>query len=213
MTVILSRPRNGLHSCVAKISNLLYRRFPTCTARAVLQGHRCAFTLLETMIVLAIIAMIMAMGVPSLVYSMRKDALRQGISDVIEACSNARAQAIINGLPAEVRFAPHSHSMSVAMAAVPSDPDKPSEDAEPSSAPAPAAAGPLFSAHLSDQLVIEMLDVNFQEKKDEPEARVRFYPNGTSDEFTIVLRAPDRNQYRKISLDIITGLADVEVIR
>jgi len=40
---------------------------------------------------------------------------------------------------------------------------------------------------------------------------VHFYPNGTSDEFTIVLQA--QGGVRKISLECVTGLATVEVIR
>ena len=176
-------------------------------------GPRQAFTLLETMIVLAIIAMIMAMGVPSLVHSMHKDALRQGISDVIEACTTARAQAIITGVPTELRFAAGGHSINVAMGTAPASSEHAPGLPDQPAAPPPVAHGPLFSAQLSAQLVIEMLDVNFQEKKEEPEARVRFFPNGTSDEFTVVLHAPESHQYRKITLDIITGLADVEVIR
>jgi hypothetical protein len=38
---------------------------------------------------------------------------------------------------------------------------------------------------------------------------VRFYPNGTCDEFTIVI-VSDRNEKRIISLDIVTSLADVD---
>jgi len=64
----------------------------------------------------------------------------------------------------------------------------------------------------SDRITLEMLDVNFIEYKDWEEARVRFYPNGTSDEMTIVLRS-DQSEYRKISLECTTGLATVEVIR
>jgi hypothetical protein len=63
-----------------------------------------------------------------------------------------------------------------------------------------------------DGITLEMLDVNFIEYKDQEEARVRFYPNGTSDELTIVLRS-DQNEYRKISLECTTGLVRVEDLR
>ena len=66
---------------------------------------------------------------------------------------------------------------------------------------------------IPEDVVIEMLDVNFQELKDEAAAEVNFYPNGTSDRFTIVLVWPEKNEHQKISLDIITGLAVSEVIR
>ncbi len=41
------------------------------------------------------------------------------------------------------------------------------------------------------------------------EARVRFFPNGTSDEMTLIMHSGD--QYRKITLEVTTGLASVEV--
>jgi hypothetical protein len=56
-----------------------------------------------------------------------------------------------------------------------------------------------------------MLDINLLEYKDADEARVRFFPNGTSDEMTLVLH--DGDQYRKITLEVTTGLASVEVMR
>ena len=54
-----------------------------------------------------------------------------------------------------------------------------------------------------------MLDVNLQEYKDSSEARVRFYPNGMSDEMTLILRSDD-SEWRKISLDITTALASLD---
>ena len=41
---------------------------------------------------------------------------------------------------------------------------------------------------------------------------MHFYGNGTSDEFTIVLTS-DEHKAMKISLEVVTGLADVEVLR
>jgi type II secretion system protein H len=176
-------------------------------------NRRRGFTLIEVMVVIAIVAMIMAMGVPSLVHSMRKDGLRQAISDVIEACTTARSQAILYGLPAEVHFSPRDRTFNVAMSSLPDTGQFSTANLGQANPLPTGPKGPSFSAHLSEELIIEMLDVNFQEKKDEPEARVRFFPNGTSDEFTIVLQEPQRHQYRKITLDIISGTADVETIR
>ena len=56
-----------------------------------------------------------------------------------------------------------------------------------------------------------MLDVNLVEYKDADEARVRFFPNGTSDEMTLILHSGD--QYREIALEVTTGLASMEVIQ
>ena len=43
------------------------------------------------------------------------------------------------------------------------------------------------------------------------EARVHFFPNGTSDDLTLVLRYDIG--VRKITLDLITAMADVQTIR
>jgi hypothetical protein len=61
-------------------------------------------------------------------------------------------------------------------------------------------------------IAVELLDVNFVNQMEFPEARVRFYPNGTSDEFTTILLW-NRRTRAKISLEVVTGLADVEFLR
>ncbi len=175
------------------------------------------FTLVEIMVVVGIMILIMSIGIPSMFHSLRKDPMRQAVSDIMDACTQARAHAILRGVPAEIQFRPQNGSFNVAMSSQPPvnqgfpGPISVPLDARPASSS--TAPGPSFSAQLSNQLVVEMLDVNFQELKDEQEARVRFFPNGTCDEFTIVLRWPEKGLYRKITLDIISSLADMEVIR
>ena len=56
-----------------------------------------------------------------------------------------------------------------------------------------------------------MLDVNLSEYKDASEARVRFFPDGTSDEMTLIIHSVD--QYRKMTLEVTTGLVSVEAIQ
>jgi len=160
------------------------------------------------MIVIGICAMIMAIGIPLAFQVLKKDPMRQAVSDTMEAFSHARAAAILDGVMSEIQFRPRDYSFSV----VPGQAAPETGNLDLAPAPRPSGAT-RFSAQWSDQLTLEMLDVNFQEKKDDEVARVRFFPNGTCDECTIVLQWPDEQQYRKISLDIITGLADVEVIR
>ena len=176
-----------------------------------------AFTMIEIMIVVSIAAMIMAMGVPAIFSALKKDALRQAVSDVIEACSQARAHAIISGYPTEVVFQPMDYSFSIGMAAVERTGDNASGNGGFSGSVGAGNPGapppPSFSRQFSEELELEILSVNLQEFKEEETARVRFFPNGTSDEFTVVLQWPRTHAFRKITLDIITGLADVEVIR
>ena len=136
------------------------------------------------MIVVAIMGLIMAMGIPSLARSMRKEGMRKAVSDIVEACSGARAAAILTGQTADLVIRPQDKTIS----------------------------GGKFSATIPENVGIEILGVNFMELQEADEARVHFYGNGTSDEFTIVLTT-DEHKAMKISLEVVTGLADVEVIR
>lgn len=174
-----------------------------------------AFTLLEIMIVIGIMGMILTIGMPSFLNMLSKDTMRQAVSDVMEVCSEARAQAIIKGVPSELRFNVHDRTFSISTLAVPAQTLNPASGfatTPPDITPAESVKSPL-TKRIPEELNIEMLSVNFLEKKDEDEARVRFYPNGTCDEFTIVLQWPEKQLYRKITLDIITSLPDVEVIK
>lgn len=170
-----------------------------------------AFTLIEIMIVVGIISLVMVVGIPAIYQAVHPDSMRKAVADVMEACSQARAQAIIRGTPTELRVDPIEGTIAVGVA-----PARKSFEAETSARQAGSvvAAGPgFFHTRLSRRMSIEMLDVNFQEFKDAEEpARVHFYPNGTSDEFTIVLKS-DQGEWRKISLEVTTALADIEIIR
>ena len=74
---------------------------------------------------------------------------------------------------------------------------------------APAATGSGLAAQLSDQVIIEMLDVNMSgiEFNDAEQVTIRFYPNGVSDEMKMILF--DGRQRMGIELEITTGLASV----
>lgn len=167
------------------------------------------FTLIEVMIVAGIAAMVMATAVPFVWATLKKDPLRQATSDIAEACSHARARAIFGGAPTELVFQPPARSISI-QAAPASAASASGGDNGPATAkiPTPPASAQNFSARISDDVYIEELAVNFLPYKDADEARVRFYPNGTSDEFTIILNY--RGKLRKISLEVITGLADID---
>lgn len=167
-----------------------------------------AFTLIEIMIVVAIIGIVMTMAVPTLYRQLHPESMQKAVSDVMEACSHARARAILEGVPTELVIRPGDRQIQVSLASGASP--EPGGIEDEAVVGRPAAGGAIFTASLSDHIMIEMLDVNFFELKDEEEARARFYPNGTSDEFTIVLHS-DKNEWRKITLEVVTGLADVEI--
>jgi prepilin-type N-terminal cleavage/methylation domain-containing protein len=169
------------------------------------------FTLIEIMIVLSIVAIVLATGVPSMLRSLEKEGLRKAQSDLVEACSHARAQAILSGVPMELVIRAEGNQVSVQplRPATTAKPEAELHNPEGEVPPKPAPKD--FSARLDEDIGIRLLYVNFKDHMESPEARVRFFPNGTSDEFTIMFFSPQGE--RKLSLDIVTGLADVEVIR
>ena len=172
-----------------------------------------AFTLIEIMIVVAIMGIILTMGVPSIYRLWKKEGMRAAVSDFTEVCSNARAQAILHGTPVELVFYPLEKRYHLS-----------------GGGGAPAAASPLSAADAEflgdkppapttgsagvfpEDITLDMLDINLSEYRDSDWARVRFFPNGTCDEMTVVLRS-DKNEWRKISLEVTTGLASVEVMK
>jgi prepilin-type N-terminal cleavage/methylation domain-containing protein len=166
-----------------------------------------AFTLIEIMIVVAILAIVMTMGLPAIYRLNKKEDLRKAVSDIVEVCSNARALAILHGTTVTLRIRPQEGRFDVnaAPAPVPTD----GGDAAPPAVSAAPRAG--LSAQISDHLAFEMVDVNFIEHKEDEEARVRFFSDGTCDEMTVILRSM-KNEYRKISLEITTSLVTVDNI-
>lgn len=162
--------------------------------------------MVEMMIVVGLLGVIVAMGMPAMVQSWNKEGTRKAVSDIVEACSHARANAILSGSIVElvINMTPDGTSMSVSTGTTPV-----TEDGAP---PTPGFTGTAFTAQFPESVWIELLGVNFVEYQDQEQARVRFFPNGTCDEFTILIRS-EQNEWRKISLEVITAMADVEVIR
>lgn len=172
-----------------------------------------AFTLIEVMVVVAIMGLIAAMGIPSMYRLLQKQGMRKATSDIVEVCNLARARAILTGQPAEVTFYPLERRLSAggggpgAEAAPGNTPEAPAASASP--APLPGGTG--SSARLPDDITIEMLDINLAEYRESEWARVRFYPNGTSDEMTLILRSA-KNEWKKITIEPTTGLASVDEV-
>ncbi len=145
-----------------------------------------AFTLIEIMMVVAILGLAMTMGFPSFVRSLRKEGIGKAERDLIQACQEARRAAIMNNQTTDLVIRPVDRTISV-----------------------PGGFGP---AVIPDDVNIDILGVNFIQLEKADEARVHFYSGGTSDEFTIVLHAAN-GMARKYSLDTVTALVNIEVIR
>ncbi|HXF11292.1 MAG TPA: prepilin-type N-terminal cleavage/methylation domain-containing protein [Desulfuromonadaceae bacterium] len=157
------------------------------------------FTLLELMMVVAIIGLVMAMAVPAILSVTHEGPLRKSVNDVIEICSRTRAQAILGDQTMTVTFHPQTKEIST------------TARADPAQLTTRMGNAPTISTTLDASVAIAMLDINLGDYGASDEARVRFFPNGTSDELTIVLVSA--GEYRKISLEPTTALASVEVIK
>jgi len=166
------------------------------------------FTLIEVMVVVGIMGMILAMGIPSIYRLLNKEGMRKATSDVEEVCRNARARAIFSGAPMDVVFHPLEHRLEIEGGGGGGSPSPEAGGGAVAARPSVSASSS-SSAQIDEDIAIEMLDINLSEYKDSEWARVRFYPNGTSDEMTLILRS-SKNEWRKVSLEVTTGLTSVD---
>ena len=148
------------------------------------------FTLIEIMVVVGIIGLIMAVGVPTLYNMFHKTGFRKSVSDFQEVCVAARHQAILQSVTTTVVFHPHEGRCEVGGSA----------DG--------VAGGLAHSAKLEDGAQIEGLGISGRDYTDEEVAQIQFYPNGTCDEMQLILLS-EKGDRIGIETEIITGLVRV----
>jgi prepilin-type N-terminal cleavage/methylation domain-containing protein len=140
-----------------------------------------AFTLVEIMIVVAIIGLMAAIGAPVLLAMLQKDGMRKAVGDVTDLLGDARAQAILKGQNTDVSFRPADNRLDSSIGK---------------------------SVTLPDGIAMEAIGINLMDFSQTEVSRVRFFPNGTCDELTLVLHSGA--DWEKITLDFSTALARVE---
>lgn len=180
-----------------------------------------AFTLIEVMLVTGIVLLMLGWGVPNMLRALEKHGLAKATMDIMDGCKQARALAILKGSVAElvINTDNDSYALYVRQAVNPrllgpENPGLPDDMFGPD--PLPGATSRRtektleeldgFRRTLDYNIALEEIWVNFEDLIDKgaSEARIRFFPNGTSDEFMVtVLLNDDR---RIIMLDPITGL-------
>lgn len=198
-----------------------------------------AFTLIEILVVCGILGILMTIAFPMLHSRLHPDSMKKVADDMKEACCHARAYAILQGTPVDLVISAEDGSVRLQPAANESTSDRsgtfsPSvsggawrmedqarearkssigDDASMGERPARSAAPTEalnFSSKIPDKIAVELVEVNFTDAMEWAEVRVRFYPNGTSDEFKLLLYRPDTGERRLLTLEVVTALVDVE---
>jgi prepilin-type N-terminal cleavage/methylation domain-containing protein len=161
--------------------------------------RRAGFTLLELMMVVGIIGLVVAMGVPAILSVTHEEPLRKAVNDTLEICAHARAQAILSGQPTTVIFHPLTRQLEF------------SDGGKLKAPPLRPGQAPVNSATYDENVEIAMLDINLMDFGASDTAFVHFSSNGTCDEMVLVLHSGD--QWRKITLDPVTALASIGLVR
>ncbi|HXG46784.1 MAG TPA: prepilin-type N-terminal cleavage/methylation domain-containing protein [Methylomirabilota bacterium] len=181
-----------------------------------------AFTLVELLVVMGIMALLLTISIPAIHRQLHPDSMQKAVNDVLEACSHARTTAILSASPTELVIRPHDRVFSVAAGgsgAAPintlSSPSVSGEEWRMGDQPAGGAGGKAgragsFSVTLSPAITIEGLGINGLDYTGDETAYVQFDPRGVSDEMNLILLS-DRGERRQIYLEVVTGLAELEV--
>jgi len=170
-----------------------------------------AFTLIEIMIVVAIIAIILTIAIPSIYQQVHQDSIRKAVQDVTEACFEARQAAIMSGHTAELSI--KGGAIRTITVTLTGATDEGMVGGDNTSGTSGGGGGTKFSAKFSDHMIkIEAEVFKAADRELENEMICKFYANGTCDPMRVELRS-DQGEGRIITTDVITGIADVEVIK
>jgi prepilin-type N-terminal cleavage/methylation domain-containing protein len=182
---------------------------------------QAAFTLIELMVAIAIVAMILTIGIPFVRTAIDSPRGINGAVRMVEdAVRDTRAKAILERADADLVIRRGEGSFSIAGASSPRQMESPDvygnewRMAERSSGSSAAKTEfrRIYPAKLPAGVWVEGLFINGLDWTEDEEARVRFYPDGTSDAMSLFLES-DQSEFRNIWLEVVTGLPEVETDR
>ena len=197
-------------------------------------NQKRAFTLVEIMVVVGIIAIVMTIAVPFMRTAFETPRGMGGAVKVLqEAASNARSMAILRQTTTELVIHPREGTFEVSMSGGGGERGGGSESvdgprvhmqsknvageewrmADHKTGSGGGGGGRSerdpFKGRLPKGIQIEGLGVNGEDWTEDDVAKVRFYSNGTCDEMSIVLIS-DTNERRNVWLEVVTGYAEIE---
>jgi len=180
---------------------------------------RAGFTLIEIMVVCAIIGIVMTIAIPSIYRQLHPESMQKAVSDIKEACDLARGHAVLNGSTMRLVINTREKQVSVvqgeavrsevvSMERLESKSVSGEEWRMPDRPQAPTGGG-VFTAKLADSIMLEGIRLNLMDYTEDEVVEVNFYKNGTCDEFSLFL-VHREGERRQIWLEVATALADFE---
>ena len=154
----------------------------------VIRRRRGGFTLIEIMVVVGIIGLMAAMGMPSITRALQKEGMRKAVSDVEDVFFTARERAIISGHVVRAVFHIQDRRFEVE-----------------GGGGVDAHSGKTASATLPDGINFAMFDIYHQDYAESDTAWIYFQPDGTCDD-GVVIALVGRGQKKIITLDFATGM-------
>lgn len=167
-------------------------------ARQVSTGGAGAFTLMEIMVVVAIIGLVAAMALPSILQMRKETPMRKAVNDIMEMCDRARAGAVLKNMTSTIIFNPRGRSAELV-------------NGDSNVALARVGGKPVMSTQFDPSVNIEGLEINLNDWTEAAAAPVNFYDNGTSDEMRLFLTCGGEREV--ITLELTTALPTVQQLQ
>jgi type II secretion system protein H len=176
------------------------------------RGGRAGFTLVELLVVMFIMAIALTVAIPML-REVKRSPLAQATMDFEAACREARSRAILSGRPMQLVIRGGGGELAVeeAPAGVLGATNGVSALSFTEELASQQTA-PVFSSRFSDEVGFRSIVVNQRNFMDAAATAVRFYPNGTCDQFEGELQWL-RREARRLRLEVMTAMPEVEDIR
>jgi len=161
---------------------------------------RAGFTLIELSIVVFIMAIVLAICIPSFVRSYNSTMLRETAQTFATTCQFARIQAVTQQKPATLHIDLDRQMFWVTQSGRTEESASEGEQT-------------LKTHELSKRVWLFFAERMDDTAHDRREVPVTFYPNGTCDPVTIVLRGVEKGSAIQVTIDPVTTRAQFDAVK